>query len=400
MKVVIGANSLQGQLTGIGYYTKGLIESLAIRQEIEDLRLLSHGRLSRPLDFGASVGQYRLDNRSQAPLGSYFGIPAKARLIASRVNPLVTVYDKISSAAARYSLRNYSPSDIFHGPDFQFASFPGKTVVTIPDLSTITFPEFHPAARVAYVNRHIRRVVDSADHIVTISEFVRREIIVRLGVCEQRVTTIYPGVDTDIRPISLEEFKESKIKMPVMYGNYFIFVSTIEPRKNISRLLTAYRHYRDSEGASALPLLVVGNPGWDSTEIHKDLTLLAGENSVICPGYVDRKVLRFLIAGAKALLFPSIYEGFGLPVVEAMRSGTAVLTSINSAMSEVAGSAALLVDPSDPLSIFDSILRLHRDEKMVRRLEAEGLKLSSRFTWEKCSIETVRLYKSLTSGSI
>ncbi len=397
MKVVIGANSLQGHLTGIGYYTKGLVESLARRQEIDELRLLSHGFLSSPLDTRASVGQHQPDEQSKAPASSYFGFAGKIRPLAARVGPLVTLYDKISSVAGRFSLRSYSSSDVFHAPDFQFARFPGKTVVTVPDLSTITFPEFHPAARVAYINRHVRRVVDHADHIVAISEFVRREIISQLGVCENRVTTIYPGIDTELHPVSAAEFTESKINIPVTYGNYFIFVSTIEPRKNIMRLLTAYRYYLESEVTSPLPLLIVGAPGWGSTEIHEELTLMASAKGVIYPGYVDRKVLRLLIAGARALLFPSLYEGFGLPVVEAMRSGTAVLTSKDSAMAEICEDAALLVSPFDIEEIKSGIIQLQSNDALVNRLETAGLRRGAQFSWDQCAQSTIELYMTLLS---
>lgn len=394
MKVVIGANSLTGPLTGIGYYTKNLVNSLSLHPEVTDLKLLSHGLLSEPINNRSSDNQMDRDPQIEAhdKKPSFIG---KLRPIASRSSTLVELYDAATSLAAKISLRKYASNDIFHSPDFQFAAFPGKIVVTIPDLSTITFPEFHPASRVTYINRHIKRAIERADHIVTISDFVKSEINEKLGVSNDRMTTIYPGVDRDFSPITEDEFKAAAIAPPVKYKNYFLFVSTIEPRKNLSGLLEAYKCYQETQGSSALPLIVVGLPGWNSADIHRDLSKLAQTGKVIYCGYVDRDKLRVLIAGSRALLFPSLYEGFGLPVIEAMKSGTAVLTSKNSAMAEISGGAALLVSPYQKEDICDSIIRLHRDDRLVKKAESAGIKVSNEFSWERCASQTVSLYKSL-----
>ena len=394
MKVVIGANSLTGPLTGIGHYTRSLAESLCLNGDVSDLRLLSHGWLNGPVtpDFFSEQTQKNLQAGSAGSSSSLLG---KLRPMVSKSRIMVELYDVFTSLTANISLRKYGSNDIFHSPDFQFAAFPGKTVVTIPDLSTITFPEFHPSSRVTYINRHIRRAIDRADHIVTISDFVKHEIHEKLGVSIERITTIYPGVDTGFSPISQTAFKSAEIVAPVEYKNYFIFVSTIEPRKNLAKLLEAYKRYIEVEGASALPLVVLGLPGWNSADIHKELSLLAKTGHVIYLGYVDRDQLRMLLAGARALLFPSLYEGFGLPVIEAMKSGTAVLTSKNSAMSEVCEGAALLVSPYDKEEIFQNILYLHRDHDLAKNLAARGLDVSDTFTWEESAGQTVSLYKSL-----
>lgn len=392
MRVVIGANSLAGQLTGIGYYTRNLIQALLKTDEISDLRLLSHGRLGPPVE--RSRGDC-LNEESKSRTASKPSLAGKLRPIASKSRILVELYDITTSVRAKFALRNYKPNDIFHSPDFQFATFPGKSVVTIPDLSTLTHSDLHPASRVAYINRHIRRSVSHADHIITISDFVKREVIEKFGVSSDKVTTIYPGADQDFSPISRIAFEAANNDYSLEYKNYFIFVSTIEPRKNIGRLLESYKRYMLVEGAAAFPLVVVGMPGWNSRALHDELERLARTGHVRYLGYVARENLRVLLAGARALLYPSLYEGFGLPVVEAMKSGTAVLTSRDSAMSEISDQAALFADPLDTNEIFDNILRLHRDSSLVNRLVHEGLERSHRFSWESCARNTVTLYRSL-----
>jgi glycosyltransferase involved in cell wall biosynthesis len=395
MRVVIGANSLTGPLTGIGHYTLHLAQSLSRSGEIEELRLLSHGWLSPPAGDGLPRAQRRDHGNGGADSPS---LPGTLRVWAAKNRAMVSAYDALTAVVAAWSLRNYAPGDIFHSPDFQFAKFPGKKVVTIPDLSTLAYPEFHPPARVAYINRHIRRAVARADHIVTISDFVKREIHDRLGVALERITTIYPGVEGGFAPLPEAEFRRTNAVPAAQYGNYFLFVSTIEPRKNLGRLLEAYQRYLQSEGSGALPLIVAGLPGWHSDAIHRELARLQRTGKVHYAGYLERGALRTLIAGARALLFPSLYEGFGLPVVEAMRSGTAVLTSRDSAMSEIAGEAALLVSPHDTREMADNILRLHRDTALREALVAAGLRVGAGFCWEKCARETVALYRALASA--
>ena len=396
INVVIGANSLSGPLTGIGHYTINLIEGLSQISEIDEIRLLSHGCLSQPLQEGTSAPAISNmeDSHRQPPITGRSLLGA-LRVKAAGNRLIVNLYDAAISRVSAWSLRGFGSTDIFHSPDFQYATFPGKTVVTIPDLSTMTYPEFHPASRVGYINRHIRRAVSHADHIVAISDFVRGEIISRLKVEKERVTTIYPGVEPGFAPITEQAFVEARPISELRFNNYFLFVSTIEPRKNISRLLEAYERYIEAEGETRLPLVVVGFPGWNSSAVHHELQRLARCGHVMYPGYVSRDALRTLLAGARALLFPSLYEGFGLPVAEAMRSATAVLTSQDSAMAEISGGAALLVDPLDIEGLVNGISRLHHDEALLEKMVESGLIIGNRYSWERCARETLDLYRFL-----
>jgi glycosyltransferase involved in cell wall biosynthesis len=393
VKVVVGANSLSGPLTGIGHYTLNLVEGLAHSQEIEELRLLSHGRLSAPLRVPPGPRSDEQPGSSESA-GTFLG---GLRVRAAKNRLLVNLYDAVTARLSARALRDFGPNDIFHSPDFQFAAFPGKTVVTIPDLSTITFPQFHPTSRVSYINRHIGRVVECADHIVAISDFVRDEIKTTLGVETGRISTIYPGIDPGFSPVSAEAFKAAAVHPNLDYKNYFLFVSTIEPRKNLGRLLAAYQRYAEGVRQTALPLVIVGLPGWNSEAIHAELNRLVQTGQVIYPGYVTRSNLRTLLAGARALLFPSVYEGFGLPVIEAMKSGTAVLTSSNSAMSEISVGAALLVSPMDIEDMTRGIAQLHCDQALVESLVDAGFRAGGQYSWERCARETVELYTSLIS---
>ena len=220
-------------------------------------------------------------------------------------------------------------------------------MVSILDLSTYRYPEHHPEARVRFVNGHIERAVKSADHIVTISNFVKSEIMERFNVPESRITVTYLGADESFRPIPENLFNEQTRALGLAYKGYFLFTSSIEPRKNLDRLLDAYLAYRAGTKGHPLPLIVTGMPGWKSQHTHERLQKLQTEGAVRYLGYVDQRLLPILVAGARAVLYPSLYEGFGLPVLEAMQSGTATMTSRETSMAEISGDASLLVNAID-----------------------------------------------------
>ena len=389
MRVVMGGESLIGQKTGIGQYTENLASQLLHTSEVEDLKFLAHGKIIPAKNLlDSAVSRKKKDS-------SLFDLVAKARGIASQYRAAVWCYEGIMPLIEWRSLRAYKSQDIFHSPNYLLPNFPGKRVVSILDLSTFKYPQFHAHARVWQINKHINKAVGQADHIITISDYVKNEIIEIFGIKKDKITTTYLAAGKQFRPMTDSIFSY-RIAIPnLTYKSYFLCASTIEPRKNISRLLDAYQIYRGKEGSRALPLIMVGHPGWHSKALHRRIDSLKGANGVRYLGYVKQTQMPILFAGARALLFPSLYEGFGLPVLEAMQAGTAVLTSSNSAMSEVAQNAAALIDPLDEQAIADAICVLASDDSKVKKLEAAGIVRSSNFTWEKCAERTLSIYKKL-----
>jgi glycosyltransferase involved in cell wall biosynthesis len=386
----MGGSSLYGPWTGVGQYTHHLVKGLHASADVEDLKLLVHGvtrAVNEPLlNPGAQEeGSSRTSSQDTGPL-------SQLRVAASRSTVLVKLYDVIVPLLSRWYLRKYDADSIFHSPDFILPPFKGKRVATILDLSTIKYPEYHPAARVAFINKHIRKAVSQADHILTISDYVKAEIIEEFGLGEDQVTTTYLGADDRFCPRSEQEFKAEVHLTGLEYKEYFLFLSTIEPRKNIARLLDAYEAYLASAGSNGLPLIVVGFPGWKSDDIHQRLQRLQKKGMVRYLGYVDQHLTPFLVAGARALYLPSLYEGFGLPIVEAMKAGTAVVTSRNSAMSEVAADAALLIDPHDTSELIQTMLDLTSNDDLALGLSQSGLFRSKEFTWDNCVNKTLSVY--------
>lgn len=260
---------------------------------------------------------------------------------------------------------------------------PGRAnIVTIHDLIPLRLP-YATLDDKRYYYAMLKRAAEQADHIVTVSEHSRRDIVTLLGVSEEKVTNTYQsiGVSDWAADIPDEEVeRDLRNGFGLEPGNYFLFYGALEPKKNVGRLVEAY-----ALSGARRPLVIAGGLGWQYKEDLKRIEderfvslrrgagdSLAFDRRVKRISYVPEDLLPSLIKGARAVLFPSLYEGFGLPVVESMRLGTAVMTSSSSSLPEVAGDAALLVDPGDVREMSHAIERLERDDALVAELVAKG----------------------------
>ena len=320
----------------------------------------------------------------QRPLGEY----EKAVNLAKKYLPrpyLVT--HSLKTAIFNYTLAKERP-DIFIQPNY--ISFPTPfdipTITFIHDLSHIRFREYHPKERVEYFERFLPRSIEKSAKIVTISEFTKKELV-DLGLCEpQKIEVIHNGVDEKFRPITNEEFIPTAKKYGVKYRGYFLFVGTLEPRKNLKTLLEAYLGYL-AKTSHPTPLLLAGGVGWRSEHFDDILQKALNTGYVRCLGYVSEDELIALYGGAKAFVFPSIYEGFGLPPLEAMACGTPVLASNASSIPEVVGDAGMLVDPLDSDQIARALGRLDEDEALRQVLAKKGLARSKKFRWQSAALK-------------
>ena len=394
MRLVMGGESLQGPLTGIGQYTYHMAKEMLARPEIEDFNFLAHGRLREPESLMGGCGNGASDETSDSgkpsKINQFLG---RARSITAQSKLAVALYERLMLRLERHSLRHYCPRDVYHSPNYMLPHFPGRRVVSILDLSTYRFPEQHPEARVRFVNSHIKKTLRHADHIITISNIVKEEIIERFNYPEDQITVTYLGADDAFRPHSKEEFQSLGQSLKIDYKGYFLFVSSIEPRKNLERLLDAYLAYRTDCSDQPLPLIVAGTPGWKSQHIHNRLKEIQAKGDVRYFGYVDQDMLPALVAGARALLYPSLYEGFGLPVLEAMKSGTAVMTSKSTAMAEVGGKAVMQIDPYRVDAMTEAMAKFEQDAAAVNAMEQSGLEAAQKYSWQRCAELTFAVYQ-------
>jgi glycosyltransferase involved in cell wall biosynthesis len=266
-------------------------------------------------------------------------------------------------------------------------------VVSIHDLAYEHFPEFfHPVERLR-LKALVPAAARAADHILTVSNFSARDIRDRYQIPPEKITVTYLAAADKFRPRDKQLCQEYLAKIYGIDGPFILYVGRIQTRKNLLRLVEAYARVRRQGVAPRLVL--VGRRDWQFEHLLAKIDQLRLCSSVICPGYVSADDLPFFYNSAELCVFPSIFEGFGLPVVESMASGVPTITSYGSSLEEVAGDAALLVDPFDVSSIADAIQRILGDSKLQNQLVARGLRRSSEFTAEDLGQKALGVYRSL-----
>jgi glycosyltransferase involved in cell wall biosynthesis len=285
----------------------------------------------------------------------------------------------------------YGRIDIFHALSLWMPPAKNlKKVVTLYDVFSAVSEEF---AGEGFRRRRLRtyaRLSKEADAVVAISRRTKEDFLSRYTP-RGEVVVIYPGVSPRFSPCFPEKVEKAK-KTYGIRGAYLLCVGEISRRKNIPRLLTAYRGVRLALGGDAPRLVFAGPPRFGHEEAERTAGDLGLSDSVLFLGYVPDEALPVLYAGAELLFFPSSYEGFGFPVLEAMACGTPVVASRNGAVPEVAGDAAVLVDPSDPEAIAGAALRILGDEDLRGDLRRRGIRRARAFSWERTARETLDLY--------
>ncbi len=285
-------------------------------------------------------------------------------------------------------------ADLVHGPVFiapVIASCPA--VVTIHDLSFIRFPAlFRPANRL-YLTVMARLSARRARRLIAVSAHTAAETTRLLGVPPERIDVVYHGVDPAFRPLPDDEVAAFRRRLG-MPEQFVLFLGTLEPRKNLIRLLEAFARICNSK----IKLVLAGGKGWLYDELFARVEALGLEDTVIFPGYVKGDDLPLWYNAATMVAYPSLYEGFGLPVLEAQACGTPVLTSNISSLPEAAGDAALMVDPYDVDGLAQGLNRLLTDSLLRRELRERGLAHARQFSWPRTAQETARVYRRALKG--
>ena len=283
------------------------------------------------------------------------------------------------------------PGDVFHATNhmFPFRVRSARTVLTIYDMTLLLFPEWHPASRLALMGSALAPAAARADRIVTPSQHTRNDVLKLLPVEPERVIVVPGGIEPIFRPRPEAETAARLAPLGLPMGDYLLFLGTIEPRKNLARLLEA------AKSAEVGTLVVAGGHGWHNAAIREAMARLERAGRVRALGYVPDDLRLPLLAGARAFVYPSLYEGFGLPPLEAMACGTPVLTSNVSALPEVMGDAALYVDPTDVPALAAALTRIWRDDALRADLKARGLARASQFSWDRTARETLDVYRAV-----
>jgi alpha-1,3-rhamnosyl/mannosyltransferase len=378
MRVIVNQLAALGRRTGIGHYTAELLRCLRpqapgvitafpdrLTHRARQAYLWVRGRM-RPEVRGGSDGTARvpLQGAGRTILARYFRTLCRLRTF-----------------------------DLYHEPNCVPMPCDVPTIVTLHDLSVILHPEWHPADRIELYDSGFREGLKQTAHVLTVSDFARQEIIDILGISPERVTRVYNGVFERLRPLPEVEVAAT-LKELGLPPRYLLYLGTLEPRKNVLTLMKAYCAL-PAEIRERYPLVLVGGWGWRANDVANYLDDEAKARGVIHLGYVADAHLPALYNGARALAFPSLYEGFGLPPIEMMACGGAVLASTAGAVAETAGAAAHLIDPYDLDGWRAALLRVCTDDDWWRNLRSGALEAARPFTWERCAAETLAVYRKV-----
>lgn len=381
MRVIFNVDAISAPLTGIGRYALELAHGLARHEAIDELRLYSAVRwVDDPADALSS-------NRLFASLRNH--LPFKTRALET--------YSTLRNVLFRAHTRKLQQY-LLHTPNYILMPFDGPTVTTVHDLSAFNFPETHPPERVRFLERHLPKTLARADRVLTDSQFIADEIHEKLGVSREKLRVIALGVDPSYHPRKAEALAEAMARHGLVAGNYLLVVATQEPRKNLIRLANAYAAL-PAALRQRYPLIIVGARGWLSADLERVLAPLEAAGSSRRLGYVSETDLPLIYAGARGFAFPSLYEGFGLPVLEAMASGIPVLTSNVSSLPEICAGISLCVDPLDEEKLRDGLGQLLEDEDWRALSASAGLQHAADFPWSRCVDETVAVYREISAST-
>lgn len=379
LKLAFGATALLSPLTGIGQYAHHLARGLQQHPGV-DVNFFYGTRFSRELAGrpSAAMGKLRVLVRQHAP------------------NPYAlrrAIEQWRFDAGARGA-----GFDVYHEPSYLALRFAGPTVVTVHDLSWIRFPGTHPPERVKALDRYLEPVLRQASLILTDSAFVAGELTEVFGVRSERIRTVPLGLDPAFRPLDPAQTRAELARFGLEHGRYFLSVGTLEPRKNLRTTLAAYAALPPSV-RSAYPLVLAGMMGWETSALQDVLAPLVRSSEVRTLGYLERSDLATVTAGALTMAYPSLYEGFGLPPLEAMGCAVPPIISTAGSLLEVVGDCGLAVPAEDVDALRGAMLRMVEDSQGRAALAQRSLQRAGTFTWERCVERTLAAYREAAARS-
>jgi glycosyltransferase involved in cell wall biosynthesis len=385
LKVVVDATPVQPKPSGVGLYVANLIDSLhklQVREEFQ-LGIAYQPGLKNWLSGNVSIPAFI----NQFPNIYLVPIPVRlsSLLLSLSPTPLISGYFE----------QRFDYPDIVQGTNYSvYCCGNSKRIINIYDLVFIKYPDYIDSVVQQYEKR-IKQCLKWTDLVITISESSKRDVVEYLGVDPNRVyvTPLASRYSSEY----LSEEQSERLKASIDYDfsiPYLLFVSTIEPRKNITSIIEAFNRLKQKHKIEH-HLVLIGRKGWHYEPIFAAIENSPWNNQIHHLDYLSDELVALFYSQADAFVYPSHYEGFGLPVLEAMTLGTPVITSNTSSLPEVAGEAALLVDPDDSTSLADAIVKVISDSHLRAELIGKGKERAKLYSWERTAQETLKAYKSL-----
>jgi len=370
MRIGLDGLPLNQPLTGVGYYTLELARALAEDSPDSQFNIIS----PRP---------YVFENPARD------GLPPNIKLVRARTNLLTRRWWSIG--LPRYLAKH--PVDVFHGTNFEVPLWSNgrcATVITIHDLSLFLHPRTHQARNVRRARRRLPRMADAATLIITPTKSVRDEVCELLRIARERVFAVPEAARQVFRPMPAVEATIIRKRLGIG-DDFLLFVGTIEPRKGLQTLLRAFEQI--AEGNKTLQLVMAGQRGWLAQELLKEISESTFADRIKLTGYLNDEELRALYSSCRIFVYPSIYEGFGLPPLEAMACGAPVIVSCIASVVEVCAEAALLIEPKSVSSLIIGINKLLDDQNLRSQLIAAGRRQAAQTSWSRTAELTQAVYE-------
>lgn len=370
IRIGVDYTSAVRQRAGIGRYTRELFTAVAELDRENRYTLFSAGRDSEDVAWPANFRRRSLplSDRHLSIVWQRLHLPLPVELITGRI-------------------------DLYHSPDFVLPPILNATMVlTVHDLSFMRHPECSSPPLLNYLMRNVPGSVRRADMLLADSMSTKEDLIDLLNVPPERVHVVYPGVSPRFAPVTAPVALRAVARRYHLRRPYILALGTLQPRKNFPSLIRAFDLLRKERGIPH-QLVIGGSQGWLYQEIYDTIEALGLNDDVHLAGFVADDDLPAMYSGADVFAFPSLYEGFGIPVLEAMACNTPVVTSRASSLPEVAGDAALMVEPGDIESLAEALGRLVDDDGLRNDLCARGHEQAKRFTWQRAANDLLRAYR-------
>ncbi len=390
MRVLVNELSAQGARTGIGHYTAQVLRCLRAQASSDRIEGFPGPWVQKCRALGRTLRSRLLPESEAAAPGPTAGPsrPGWRAWCAGRARALAR---KCLEAELHFRGRR-GAFDLYHEPNNIPLAADLPTVVTVHDLSVLLHPQWHPRSRVADYEAHFQNGLRQCRRFLAVSEFTRGELIHQFGLRPDQVACTYNGVRPGLGPMADVDVQAAlrSLRLP---PSYFLYLGTIEPRKNLLTLLRAYVKL-PVEVRERFPLLLAGGWGWNSADVAAFLHDEARHRGVLYTGYLPEEDLGAVLNGARALVYPSFYEGFGLPPVEMMACGGAVICSTAGALVETAGGRAHLVEPLDEEGWREALHRAATQDDWLAELRRGAAAAVRHFTWDRCAADTLAVYRA------
>lgn len=359
MVIAVNTRLLLNEPEGYGYFIHGLFQNLAKNHPKHQFYFLFDRPYRKQYIFSSNVHPLVVSPPARLPILWKYWFDVKVPFVLNKIK-----------------------ADVFVSPDGYCSLTSSRPqCMVVHDLGFLHHPQAYKKNHVRFLKRNTPKFLRKAKRVVTVSQFSKEDILKYYKINPDKIDVVYNGVKAIFHPLSFEE--KTAVKEKYTEGTeYFIYIGAIQPRKNLINLLKAFSLFK-KRLQSNMKLVIAGRVAWKNEEFLKLIKTYKYKADVVLTGYLPEEELSLLLGAAYALAYPSLFEGFGVPVVEAMKCEVPVLTSEKTAMQEIAGDAALYFDPNDPVDIADKLMLIYKDEKLRREQIEKGKSIAEKYNWQQ-----------------